>query len=42
MTAMGYERCYNIASGFEGDPDMNGHRGTVNGWKVEGMPWAQS
>ncbi len=42
MTAMGYERCYNIASGFEGDPDMNGHRGTVNGWKVEGLPWAQS
>lgn len=41
MTGRGYTRCYNIASGFEGDPDPTRHRGTVNGWKVDGLPWVQ-
>ena len=41
MTALGYARCYNIAEGFEGDKDGAGHRGTVNGWKVRGLPWVQ-
>lgn len=41
MTALGYERCYNIAEGFEGDPDGARHRGQVNGWKVAGLPWMQ-
>ena len=41
LTAEGYEACFNIAGGFEGDPDHNGHRGTLNGWKVEGLPWRQ-
>ncbi|MBK8174476.1 MAG: rhodanese-like domain-containing protein [Rhodospirillales bacterium] len=41
MTARGFQRCYNITSGFEGDPDQARHRGTVNGWKVEGLPWVQ-
>ncbi|MFO1113650.1 MAG: rhodanese-like domain-containing protein [Rhodospirillales bacterium] len=41
MTARGYGRCYNIASGFEGDPDPARHRGAVNGWKVDGLPWVQ-
>jgi len=41
MTALGYTRCYNIAEGFEGDKDTAGHRGTVNGWKVRGLPWVQ-
>jgi rhodanese-related sulfurtransferase len=41
MTARGYNRCYNIASGFEGDPDPTRHRGTLNGWKVDGLPWVQ-
>ena len=35
-------RCTNVAEGFEGDPDSNGHRGTVNGWKARGLPWAQN
>jgi rhodanese-related sulfurtransferase len=42
MAALGYSRCYNVAGGFEGDPDMNRHRGQVNGWKADGLPWAQS
>lgn len=41
MTARGYTRCYNVASGFEGDPNTTRHRGTVNGWKVDSLPWIQ-
>jgi rhodanese-related sulfurtransferase len=41
MTAHGYRSCYNVASGFEGDPDPQRHRGTVSGWKVEDLPWVQ-
>ncbi|MDE2334000.1 MAG: rhodanese-like domain-containing protein [Rhodospirillales bacterium] len=37
----GYVRSYNIADGFEGPPDEDGHRGTVAGWKAEGLPWRQ-
>jgi rhodanese-related sulfurtransferase len=41
MTARGYSRCYNVGPGFEGDPDPSRHRGTVSGWKVDGLPWVQ-
>jgi len=41
LTEMGYSQCYNVAHGFEGDPDARKHRGTVNGWKVAGLPWVQ-
>ena len=41
MTARGYTRAHNIAGGFEGNPDANGHRGTREGWKAEGLPWKQ-
>jgi rhodanese-related sulfurtransferase len=41
MTARGYKTCYNVDSGFEGEPDANRHRGTVSGWKVEELPWVQ-
>jgi rhodanese-related sulfurtransferase len=41
MTARGYTSCYNVASGFEGDPDPQRHRGTISGWKVEDLPWVQ-
>jgi hypothetical protein len=42
MTAAGFSKCFNVATGFEGSPDAEGHRGTVDGWKVEGLPWVQS
>lgn len=42
MTAAGYSRCFNIAGGFEGPPDGEGHRGRVSGWKSDGLPWTQS
>ena len=41
MTAAGFRECYNVAGGFEGDRDAEGHRGTVTGWKVDGLPWRQ-
>jgi len=41
MTAAGYGRCYNVKSGFEGGPDDRHHRGTVAGWKADGLPWLQ-
>lgn len=41
MTAHGYTQCFNIAGGFEGDPDGNGQRGNVNGWKASALPWRQ-
>ena len=35
-------QCVNITGGFEGDPDPQGRRGVVNGWKAQGLPWRQS
>lgn len=34
--------CINVAEGFEGDIDGNGHRGNANGWKAANLPWRQS
>ena len=39
--AAGFPNSYNVADGFEGPPDAEGHRGTVAGWKAEGLPWRQ-
>ena len=40
-TTAGYQTCYNIAGGFEGPPDGEGHRGSIDGWKARGLPWEQ-
>ena len=42
QTGAGYSKCYNIAGGFEGDLDGDGHRGRVRGWKSAGLPWNQT
>jgi rhodanese-related sulfurtransferase len=34
--------CINVAEGFEGDIDQDGHRGRRNGWKARGLPWRQT
>lgn len=34
--------CTNVAQGFEGDLNAEGHRGTANGWKACGLPWRQN
>jgi rhodanese-related sulfurtransferase len=41
MTTLGYRRCYNVAEGFEGNSDPEGHRGRHAGWKAAGLPWVQ-
>lgn len=41
LTEAGFETAYNVAEGFEGDPDKDGHRGRTSGWKVAGLPWVQ-
>jgi rhodanese-related sulfurtransferase len=33
---------YNVLEGFEGDPDLNGHRGQRGGWRMRGLPWRQN
>ncbi len=42
LTAAGFARVYNVAEGFEGDCDDEGHRGRLGGWKASGLPWRQS
>ncbi|MFT3813710.1 MAG: rhodanese-like domain-containing protein [Acidovorax sp.] len=32
---------YNILEGFEGNPDANGQRNRVGGWRFHGLPWRQ-
>ena len=39
--AAGYPHVYNVADGFEGPPDADGHRGTIAGWKADALPWRQ-
>jgi rhodanese-related sulfurtransferase len=39
--AAGFPHAFNVADGFEGPVDSNGHRGVMAGWKAEGLPWRQ-
>ena len=39
LAARGYAT-YNVAEGFEGPLDGNGHRGAI-GWRAEQLPWKQ-
>ncbi|HXT80916.1 MAG TPA: rhodanese-like domain-containing protein [Acetobacteraceae bacterium] len=39
--ADGFPHVYNVADGFEGPVDNEGHRGGTAGWKAEGLPWRQ-
>ena len=41
MANAGYQRCRNVADGFEGPLDANRHRGQTAGWKAAGLPWVQ-
>jgi len=42
MTTAGFNKCFNVVAGFEGDLDAQKHRGHANGWKVDGLPWVQA
>jgi rhodanese-related sulfurtransferase len=37
----GYNNCYNVLEGFEGDRDADSQRGHIGGWKHAGLPWQQ-
>lgn len=39
--AAGFPHAFNVADGFEGPPDAEGHRGLAAGWKADGLPWRQ-
>lgn len=41
LTTAGFEPCYNIVDGFEGQLDESRHRGR-GGWKALNLPWIQS
>ncbi len=41
LTEAGFAQAFNIAGGFEGDMDDEGHRGNRSGWKAENLPWRQ-
>lgn len=39
-TELGLE-AYNILEGFEGEPDAQGQRGHLGGWRFQGLAWQQ-
>lgn len=39
--AAGFPQAFNVADGFEGPVDGEGHRGNLAGWKADGLPWRQ-
>lgn len=41
-TKAGYNNCFNVLEGFEGDLNDEGHRSVLNGWKAHGLPWEQT
>ena len=41
LTSCGYKHCYNVSDGFEGDKNNLNHRSSINGWKVNNLPWKQ-
>ncbi len=38
----GMKDVYNVEHGFEGDLDDTHHRNSHNGWRFDGLPWAQT
>jgi rhodanese-related sulfurtransferase len=38
----GMKDIYNVAHGFEGDLNDTHHRNSHNGWRFDGLPWAQT
>ncbi len=39
--AAGYSQAFNVLEGFEGDKDSHGHRNSIGGWRIAGLPWTQ-
>jgi rhodanese-related sulfurtransferase len=41
LEAAAFSEVVNVLHGFEGDLDSRFHRGSVNGWRHDGLPWEQ-
>lgn len=41
-TQLGYNDCYNVLEGFEGDMNADKQRNIIGGWRAAGLPWEQS
>jgi rhodanese-related sulfurtransferase len=42
LESAGFQEVYNVLGGFEGPLDDHHHRGTLGGWRKEGLPWEQT
>ncbi len=40
-TAAGFTRVFNVLEGFEGEIDVQRHRGGTDGWRYHSLPWVQ-
>jgi rhodanese-related sulfurtransferase len=38
-TENGFTHCFDILEGFESDRDEQGHRKSIGGWCLHGLPW---
>ena len=41
LVSCGYNNCYNVSDGFEGNKNKLDQRSTTNGWKYNNLPWKQ-
>jgi rhodanese-related sulfurtransferase len=41
LIRIGFTDVYNVLEGFEGNLDVQRHRGTLGGWRYHGLPWEQ-
>ena len=41
LVSCGYNHCFNVLDGFEGDKNSLSQRSTSNGWKYNNLPWKQ-
>ena len=41
-TQAGFNDCYNVLEGFEGDKNSENHRNILGGWRAAALPWEQS
>ncbi len=41
LAEAGFSSLFNVAGGFEGNINADGHRASQEGWKFEGLPWRQ-
>ena len=41
LEAAGFSRVINVLHGFEGSLNERHHRGEINGWRFDGLPWEQ-